>query len=212
MAKKRAKSGRRHKLLFFRHSMDRIWRAILIFDLVLWAAFWFAIYIPAFMPPRDRTLFLAAEILLILGIIFYLIRNTAYIQAREDHMRLAVPLYRLNIPYGFVQSLRTNEFSQIYTLSELNWSNKRFFRPYFGATMVTLILRQFPKAPGTLQIFLPKYLFLPKDVGFLFLINDWMGFSTEFDSRMNIYRTAKGGAKPFIEETKDGDLYNLFGE
>ena len=215
--KRKRKHGRKHRLLFYKHSMDRIWRSLLLLDFILWISWWFAPYIPAFQPPKDWPLeFGGFAILLMLLIVFYM-RNNSFVQARDDYLLIKVPLYRLKIPYSFCETVRTAEMRRVLSGAKLTPGDRRFLKPYRGdTTVLMLILRVYPKSMGILRIFFPRYMFLTDQQGFLLLIKHWIDFSTEFDSRINMARGegyAPVAEMPKTEMKEDSPgLYNLFGE
>ncbi len=202
------KAGKKYRLIFFRHSIDRVWRFILIFDVALWGAWWFAPGTYAFAPPYDRGLKTAAWVCLGLFIFLVSIRKGAYVQARPEHIKVKFPLYTIKIPYENVHTLMSQELGSIHDRKALKWSAYRFFKPYFGRTMLALLLKEYPRSEKIIKIFLPGYMFLPKDIGFLLYVKDWMGLSTEFDSHAAIQRTDNIN----LATVQDDSMYNLFGD
>ncbi len=181
--------GFKHPILFIPHSINRIWRNLLLLDIVIWISWWFAPYgAPVFMPPNDIYLMYSGVFGLVLILFFLMIRNWGYVQALPTHVKVAVPFYHLKIPYKYVDNVRMIEFRQLFNYRELNWADKRFLQPYFRETVATLHLRKFPTSFYILRIFIPRYLFLPHEAGFLFLIKDYLRFNTEVDSRLVAYR------------------------
>jgi hypothetical protein len=217
MAKKgmRSKPGKKHRIIFITHSLNRVWRNLLFADVVIWIVWFWAPYSgsPYFMPPYDQYLFYAGTILFGLMVLAFLFRKSGYVQAKTNHVLLRVPIFRLRIPFDYIENVRMASFREIYKGVNLNWAARRFLKPYFRETVATLPLKQFPLAPGLLRIFIPSYLFLPKDTGFLLLIKDYIGFNTEVDSRINVFRGQQGPAtdqtEAFPKDEYDG-YFNLF--
>lgn len=213
--RKRSKPGNKHQIIFISHSLKRVWRNLLFADIVLWIVWWVAPYSgsPYFLPPNDQYLAYAAIVLLFLMFLVFFLRGRGFIQAREGHILLRVPLFRLKIPYTHVENVRMAAFREIYRDVDLNWSSRRFLKPYFRETVATLRLRSFPISYGFLRIFIPGYLFLPTGTGFLVLIKDYIGFNTEVDSRLNEARSQLGfqeeRQKILSDDEYDG-YFNLF--
>jgi hypothetical protein len=181
--------GTKHAILFIPHSINRIWRNLMLLDLVIWVSWWFAPYgAPIFAPPNDKYLMILGVFVIVLILFFVMIRNWGYVQALPTHVKVAVPFFHLKIPYKYVDNVRMTEFRQLFNYRELNWADKRFLQPYFRETVATLHLKKFPKPFYILRIFIPKYLFLPHEAGFLFLIKDFLRLNTEVDSRLAAYR------------------------
>jgi hypothetical protein len=181
--------GQRHTILFIPHSINRIWRTFMLLDIVIWATWWFAPYgASAFAPPNDRYLLLAGVFFFVIVLFFFMIRNWGYVQAYPNYVKVVVPFYNLKISYRFIESVRMTEFRRLFVYKELSWGNKRFLRPYFKETVATLHLKKYPQSYTVLRFFLPHYLFIPHEMGFLFLIRDYLRFNTEVDSRLVAYR------------------------
>lgn len=125
---------------------------------------------------------------LIIILFFFTIRNWGYVQACTSYVKVVVPFYTLKIPYRFIDKVRMTEFRKIFIYRDLSWADKRFLRPYFRDTVATLHLIKYPQSYTVLHFFLPRYLFIPSDTGFLFLIRDYVRFNTEVDSRLVVYR------------------------
>ncbi len=213
------KSGKKHKLLFYRHAMDKVWRSLLMFDIILWLIWYIAPLLPSFYPPKDRILFYSGVAVLAMMIIVFFIRNGAYIQARPEYLMLRIPLYRVKIPYNKINGLRTSEMGKVMDSGRLSGSNRRFLKPYRrGTTVMSLIFLEWPKSEVALRLFFPSYMFLKGDKGFLIYIRDWMNLSTEFESLKST-----GGAMDeddmYVPQSSSSNqeedspgLYNLFGE
>jgi len=181
--------GFKHAILFIPHSINRIWRNLLLLDIVIWVSWWFAPYGAAiFAPPNDIYLMSFGMFVLLLILFLVMIRNWGYVQALPTHVKIVVPFFQLRIPYKYIDNVRMMEFRQLFNYRELNWADKRFLQPYFRETVATLHLKKFPKPFYLLRIFIPNYLFLPHETGFLFLIEDYLRFNNEVDSRLVAYR------------------------
>lgn len=190
MAERQIKSGKKHPLLFYKHSMDRVWRSMLLLTLVLGPAWFFA---PNLLGVEqgsvaDRALMWSA-ILAAAGMLFaFIARKMAYIQVKSDHVLIATPFLRMKVSFRRMRSLRPMELGQLYDPRRLAWADKRFLKPYFGRTILSLGVREYPHSPGVMKLFLPKYMLNPKEKGFVLLVSDWMRLSTEFDSMIDSFR------------------------
>ncbi|MEK6221859.1 MAG: hypothetical protein N2D54_06385, partial [Chloroflexota bacterium] len=102
--------------------------------MVTFIAWWFAPKFGLFRPPHDSPLIRVASVIGCVVIYLYIIRNGAYVQAKEDHLRLTIPFYSLKIPYDDVLTARPNDFGKLYSFSKMSWTEKRFLHNYFGAT------------------------------------------------------------------------------
>lgn len=183
--------GRRHTLLPYKRSMDRLWKPTLLLGLLL-AGLWWQGAIGFIVPLDalgDAVVFVGA--LVVLGFTLYAIlaRHMNYVQAFSDHVRVVTPFLRMKISYRRIRSVRPVEFHHLYKPASLNWAEKRFLQPYFGETIVVMELFSYPLPPRTLRFFLPDYFFHPQMVGFVLIVADWMALTTEIDSLRGTWRT-----------------------
>lgn len=186
---KHERPGKKHRILFISQSINRIWRNLLLIDIILWIVWWFAPYgNPIFAPPNDIYIMYAGVVVLLLMLFFFLIRKWGYVQAKAKHVLVVVPFFRLRIPYKHIESVRMTEFKKLFKYRGLSWANKRFLRPYFRKTVATLHLNGYPLPYSLIRFFLPTHMILPRDTGFIFPIKDFLKFNTEVDSRLTIQR------------------------
>lgn len=191
MKPKRKSKGKKHALLFYRHTMKRLWRTAMLLDIVLWITWWFA---------GDRLsvwmkdfLWYGAVLVFAIALFSRLARNMSYAQAKVDHLLLATPFLRLKISYRRILSARPRDFVQLYPPKKMSWADKRFAQPYFGKTILAVILKGYPMPKAFLRLFFPKFIFLPHEkAGFVLVVPDWMALSTEIDSFHDSSRERKG--------------------
>lgn len=205
--RRRAEHGKKHGLTFVRHSFTRLFRNLLFATLIIWVIWWIAPYTPGpFRPPNDKYLFWAGTIFAVTTLLVFLMRRRGFVQARSNHILLALPLFRLRIPYSHIENVKMTQFKKIYAREKMSWSEKRFLTPYFTQTVSTIHLHKFPVAEWLLRFFLPAYIFLPKSKGKGFVIHTkfYLEFNTEVDSRLNVAR-AGGIAQPPPEDDVEFD-------
>lgn len=208
MAKKRT-SGQKHSMIFIRHSLTRIFRNLIFVNIIIGVVWWVAPYTPGpFQPPNDFYIQWLGIFLVVIMLLALLLRNTSFVQAKPTHILLAIPFFRLKIPYANVQNVRMVQFRDLYDRKKMSWSQKRFLNPYFPKTVATINLTKFPVAEGLLRIFLPSYLFIPRDKGrgFVIYTKYYLEFNTEVDSRLNAARSM-GVGKPAKDDGVELDGY-----
>ncbi len=208
MARKKT-SGEKHSLIFIRHSLTRVFRNLLFINIIVAVIWWVAPYTPGpFQPPNDVYILWLGEFLLVIMILALLFRNRGFVQAKSNHILLAIPLFRLKIPYSIVENVRMVQFKDLYDKKTMSWSEKRFLSPYFPKTVATINVNKFPIAEGLMRIFLPSYFFIPRSKGKGFVIHTkyYLEFNTEVDSRLNAARSL-GIAKPAKDEDIELDGY-----
>ena len=184
-----AKPGRKHIFLTYRRTMDRLWQATFVLGLLLSGLWYWGPWImPSLQPPNDKVILAGALFLLAFTLFALGARNAAYAQAYPDHLRLVTPFLRLKISYRRVRSVGSKEFRSQFSYSELPWTEKEFLQPFLGATLLQVELTEYPLSRKMLKLFLPWHIFSRQGTGFVLLVKDWMGLSSEIDSRMSNWR------------------------
>jgi hypothetical protein len=174
--------GKRHPLLLYRRTINRFILATLPLGAVMAVIQWPGLgLVPPSQQPFDFLLLGTTIILLGLALLGILFRNYAYVQARKDHLKLATPLLSLKISYRRLKSVHPATIGKLFPIHEASWSERRFLEPFYGETAVIVELSGYPLSKKFLRFFLGQHTFLPHVTGFVFLVPDWMGLSTEID-------------------------------
>jgi hypothetical protein len=198
------KSGSRHALLFYRHTMGRLWVATLILGLVFMAVgAWAGLQTRMILGIESDTWLYAVGILaLAISLFAFVARFMAYVQPYDSYLRVATPFLRFKVSYRRVRSFRPSLVQQIFPPEESSWSQRSFLEPFYGKTAIVVDLKGFPLNPSMLKLFLPPQMFSPRSTGFVFMVSDWMKLSTELDSLLGAWlqsqsRQARSGqARP----------------
>ena len=184
MKTKSRKTGARYPLLLYKRVMSRLWVSTLLLGLLLlvvWGWGWF--YVTPLIESGDNNwLAVAAIVLLAFSLFAFFGRNMAYVQARRDHLRLVTPFLRTNISYRRMQNSKPAVFQQLFPPKEASWAQRRLLEPFYGKTAVVVDLSSYPMSRGLMRLFLAPQMFSPRSKGLVFLVPDWMAFSTELDS------------------------------
>jgi hypothetical protein len=192
------KVGKRHSLLIYQRTMNRLWGATLLLGLILLVV-WGAIRIQNItIVETEYTVWLlaGAAVSLVFGIFAFFARNMAYVQPRRDHLRLVTPFLRLNIAYSRIRSSHPSNFYQLFPPSNTGWATRKFLEPFYGKTVIVVELTGYPINPAFLRLFLPAQMFSRQSKGFVLVVPDWMEFSTELESfRGNRMQALKRGTK-----------------
>jgi hypothetical protein len=203
---KQKNKGKRHPLLLHRRTMDRFILATLPLGLVMAVIQWPGLGILSSGQQNNDILLLFATFIVLgmalLGVIF---RNFAYVQARADHLRVATPLFALKISYRRVMSVHPAAVGKLFPIHEASWTERRFLEPYYGETAVVIELSGYPLSKKFLRLFLGSHTFLPHRIGFVFLVPDWMGLSTEIDALHGKWRHLQSRAGT------DAQMFNILG-
>jgi hypothetical protein len=182
------KAGKRHPLLLYRRTMDRILSAALMLGLLI-AVAWGWIYFgePQRMPDVTPWLIAGGLVALVFAAFAYLARWMAYVQPRSDHLRVVTPFLNLKVSYRRIRSVHPSDFQQIFPPNQTSWSQRNFLEPFFGMTAVVVELTSYPLKRGLLRLFLPSQMFSTGMPGLVLLVPDWMALSTELDSFQGIW-------------------------
>jgi hypothetical protein len=189
--KRKKKPGKKHTLLAYMHTMDRLRRAAFLMAVFMGVTWWFGrANLPGVI--ADIT-FLGALIALLVSIFALVARRLGFVQPRLDYLLLATPFLRLKVSYQQVESVHPMEFVMIFSPRKMKWADKRFNEPYFSKTVVAVKLSAYPAPKIVLRAFFPRYFFHPQEkAGFILVVPDWMSLSTDIDSQMTAYREKRG--------------------
>jgi hypothetical protein len=194
------KTTKRHILLLYQHLMDRLWAPTIVLGSMFFAVWWWSgVLFPTIESPYDLFIAIISFVVLFFGIFAFLARKMSYVQVRSDHLRVVTPFLQLRISYRRVLSAHPAEFKSLFPPQKSSWAQRRFLESYYGNTAVVMELSAFPISPGILHLFLPSQMFDPRSKGLVFLVEDWMGLSTEIDSFQGAWRqrqSRKGKPEP----------------
>lgn len=193
-----AKSGKRHPLLFYRRAMDRLWLATLFLGLILgivWLWFWWS-DVPLISSGNETWLLAGSVAALAFTVFAFFARRAAYVQPQRDHLRLVTPFLRMNISYRRIRSVHPAGFQQLFPPGKASWAQRSFLEPFYGRTAVVVDLTSYPMSPFLLRFFLAPQMFSPQSTGFVFLVPDWMEFSTELDSFRSMRAQPQSSKRP----------------
>lgn len=181
---KSPKTGKRHPLLLYRHMLNRIWPAMLLLGLLLlflwgWTEFRGLTWIES---GRETWLLALALMVLIFSLLIYIARWRAFVQAHKDHLRLVTPFIQVRISYRRIRSIHPASIQELFPPNEARGNQNSVLDRFYGSTAVVVELDNYPISLSVLRMFLTRFMFSPKSKGFVFLVPDWMRFSTELDS------------------------------
>lgn len=179
------KSGERHPLLFYRRTMDRLWRSTFILAVVLLVAWgWRLVNTEGvyYILSIDSWLLLCAILAFGISFFAFVSRFFAYVQARGKYLHIVTPFLRINVSYRRLLSVRPLLIQQIFPKDESKWAERKFLEPFYGKTALIVEMRDYPENPAILKLFFPSQMFSKQVTGFVLLVPDWMKFSMELDS------------------------------
>jgi len=111
------------------------------------------------------------------------IRKMAYVQPFSNHLRLVTPFLRLNISYKRLHKTSTATMGALFPPSSVsNWT-RGIVEPIAKLTAIVIDLYAYPISPFALKFFLSPLFFKDKTPHFVILVDDWMRFSAELESK-----------------------------
>ena len=185
------KSGHRHVLVLYGHTLDRWWKFILAIGAVLLVLAGSLGGLPLLLPQAhflwipDWVLWVAGGVgglTVLLAVLVRTLRKAAYVQPFETHLRLATPFLRMNISYRRMRQTGTAEFGRLFPLSNFKGRKRALLRPLIRETAIVLDLTGWPLPRSVLRFFLSPLFFPDRTPRLALLVPDWMDFSTEMES------------------------------
>lgn len=110
--------------------------------------------------------------------------NLAYVEPRQNHLRLRTPVYRLNISYQRIRNTRPVDLKKTFPPSSLGAASRRALEPHYGRTALGVDLGSFPLSPFLLRWFFHPLFLAPDRPGFILIVDDWMRLSEILSDRM----------------------------
>ncbi len=177
------RSGKRHPLLMYRRTLDRLWPSLFLSGAILLLL---GIYVRFAQTPLEKEesawLMISGALLLILSLFFILLRYAAYVQPRADHLRFVTPFLQMRISYRRIRSSHAAEIGALFPPQRISGSLRSFLEPFYGNTAVVLEMNGYPIPKPILRLFLSKAMFHPQQEALVLLVPDWIAFSAELDS------------------------------
>lgn len=191
------RQGRRYRLVLYRRMLDHWWHRVAALGAALFAL---AVGLQMWNVEmwRWRSLGALGVMALLAALSLFVIRNMAYVQARNDHVLLATPLFRTKISYKRILRVSTAVMYAVFPEAAVPARRRRVLRPVSQMTAVILELTGLPFPPSVFRLFLSPFFFRPNAPNQLVvLVSDWMRFSAEVES------LRVGGVGPWEQQRRD---------
>ena len=197
------KGGKKYRLLLYEYILDRWWPKTLLLAIaiflnvgVLWGAEWYYANpaenpFPILSEPGGAVMLAMGGISLLFTFFLLITRKMAYVRLFDDHIRMVTPFLRMNISYKRVQRSITAQMYSLFPPKSLSSWQRDLIGPISGSTVIVVHLSAYPLPRAVLRLFLSPFFFYDKSTHFVLLISDWMGLSTELDSRRSMARYNK---------------------
>ncbi len=200
-----AKGGRKYRLLLYRYVLDRWWPvtltlAVIIFLNVgaLWGAQWYFTDpaknpLPVLSDSGGYIMIGAGCFALLLTFFLLFVRGGAYVQLFDTHIRLATPFLNTNISYKRIHRTTTAQVANLFPPGKYRGGKREIIEPLASETAIVMHLTSYPLPRTALGLFLSPFFFYDKTPHFVIIVDDWMNFSIELDSRRS---GSKSSRKP----------------
>ncbi|HEY5158877.1 MAG TPA: hypothetical protein VII93_13030 [Anaerolineales bacterium] len=199
--------GQHYRLVLYTYVINYWWGTILGIGIVLFVLVaiikWLPGFLPGYTPPQlaswvpSLTGVLGAFAVLI-AIFLLAIRNAAYVQPYDTHLRLVTPFMRMNISYRRFKQASSAEMGRLFPPENFHGWKRDFLRPLSKLTAIVLELNGWPLPRWVLNLYLSPFFFPDKTVRIALLVPDWMRFSNEMESFRSAWlqKILKSGSTP----------------
>jgi hypothetical protein len=164
--------------------LDRWWPAVFWLALGLFALAW---AVRSYYPDeasawRWETLAAVGIFTLLFALFLVLIRKAAYVQPRQDHLRLVTPFLRLTISYKRLRRSTSATIAGLFPPASVTGWQREILEPLAQKTAIVVDLNDYPVSQTVLRFYLSPFFFKDKTPHFVLLVEDWMKFSSELES------------------------------
>lgn len=177
--------GRRYPLIVYQHMLNRWWPPMFAMGLGMFA--WgYGEYIDPmaqFIAWRWQLCVSVGVLAILVGLFFIVLKRLAYIQVFPTHLKLVTPFLRLNISYKRIVRTTTTEMRHLFPPRSLSGWMQDIMAPLANLTAMVIELNRHPISPTVLRLFLSRFFFKDKTPHIVILVNDWMLFSAELESK-----------------------------
>jgi hypothetical protein len=177
-----ARGGRRYPLVIYKIMIDRWWPAVLTLGLAMLGLAW-GVRSQGFDPWGWTMLAVIGGFIFFLGLVMLTIRKMAYVQPFNNHLRLVTPFLRLNISYKRLHKTSSATMGALFPPKSVSSWTKGIVEPIAKMTAIVVDLYGFPISPSALKLFLSPLFFKDKTPHLVILVDDWMRFSSELESK-----------------------------
>ena len=179
-----ARGGRKYPLLVYRHMLNRWWPAMFTMGLG-WFACAYSEYIhplAQFIPWRWQLCVGVGVLTMLVGLLFIVIKQFAYIQPFPNYLKLVTPFMRIHISNKRIRKTTISEMRQLFPPKTFSGWVQDIFAPLANKTAVVLELTGYPASRKFLKLFLYRFFFKDATPHLVILVDDWMRFSAEVES------------------------------
>lgn len=180
-----ARAGKKYPLIVYQHMLNRWWPAMLFMGLGMFALAYAEYLDPMsqFLPQNMQLAAAIGVLAIVVGLIFLIAKQFAYVQPHPNSLKLVTPFMRLNISYKRIRKTTATEMHYLFPKKSMSGWLQDIFAPLASRTALVIELSSYPVSPLLLRLFLHRFFFKDKTPHFVILVQDWMGFSAELESK-----------------------------
>jgi hypothetical protein len=210
LTREAAFTGKKYPLRLYRHIVQLHRREALLLAVLL-LGLWVLNLTPLvrWMPAGGERWLLAGGLVATAYWLFITVGPlTAYAQPLSTHLRIQTPIYRLQISYQRVRSVRPINVSRSIAPGTGSRAQKRELEPFLGKTALGIDLREWPLPRWVLRLFLSRWMLANDQLGLVVYVDDWMGLSNQVTQALQAWHehrrpqnSSRGAAAEIIESS-----------
>jgi hypothetical protein len=175
------KGGRKYPLVIFTTMLSRWWTAVFTLGLAMLGLAW-GVRNLVLESWRWMAFGGLGIVLIVIGLVMFLMRKSAYVQPFTDHLKLVTPFLRLNISYKRFTRTSTASMGMLFPPKNVGKALAEIVEPLARMTAIVIEVKALPMTQSSLRMFLSPLFFKDKSQHIVILVEDWMRFSAEMDS------------------------------
>ncbi|MBL8080369.1 MAG: hypothetical protein JNM55_20530 [Anaerolineales bacterium] len=176
-----AKAGKKYPLVVYTTMMNRWWPAVFTLGIAV-LGYAYGLRWMGEEARKWQIMAGAGALVTVAGLVILTIRKFAYIQLFPTYFRLVTPFLRLNVSYKRVRRTSTTTFGAVFPPSSVSKWRAEIVQPLAKMTAIVIELTGYPVSRTALLFFLSPFFFKDKTPHFVILVENWMQFSSEFES------------------------------
>jgi hypothetical protein len=117
--------------------------------------------------------------------------HRAYVQCLPDYLLIRTAGSRTAVAYPRLTMVKSEKVSALFNRGELRGGDLRLIRPLMGEIALEIPVSEFPFPDKVMRRRLNRFVFSPREKGFVFIVAGHMQLATEIDTFLNNYRSAR---------------------
>ena|SRR5215211_1674308 len=179
-----ARGGHKYPLLVYQHMINRWWPAMFTMGIGMFALAYSEYIDPLaqFIAWRWQLAVGVGVLAILVGLLFIVLKQLAYVQPFPNYLRLVTPFLRINISYKRIRKTITSEMRFLFPPKSFSEWIQDIFAPLASKTALVIELSGYPVSRNVLRLFLYRFFFKDATPHLVILVKDWMRFSAELES------------------------------